>query len=354
MKKILHVLARALRGGVEKNCYHVVKVTSQFRHRVAIMDNEGPMAAELRAAGASVDILNLLGQGRIAFQRNLPGRLPEGPFDCVIVWTNIRMPVVMHALNKYQSDIFVHVGNPVGKGFMEWLQSFVLRATNPIFLRPVSAYVAKSLSASLYHRRFPMKVSLKPIASAAFMAKEPERITQNSRVTLGMVARLDAIKDHRTVIDAFHIIVKEYPKAMLNLVGHGPLSESLKNRVTKSGLSSQVVFHGDVADVYHAMRDWDLFLYGTTTREGLGGTVMEALSMGLPVVATDLPMVREWDPNGKYISFCKASDPNDMAMIALALLGDPERRKKIHNAGPVYVRENFSAEKFAYNYIAKP
>src|SRR5690606_32571221 len=224
--KMLHVLARALRGGVEKNCYHVIQATPQFHHTVVILDNEGPMVAELEYAGATVHILRLLGQGRLAFQRKLAKQLPEGPIDCVIVWTNIRMPVVMHALNKFRTDIFVHVGNPVGTGITEWFQSLVLRPRNPVYLRPVSAYVAGSLSSSLYHRRFPRKVSLKPLAPPAVMAREPEAVTRHAHVTLGMVARLDLIKDHRTVIEAFHILKKEHRNAVLNLVGTGPLMAS--------------------------------------------------------------------------------------------------------------------------------
>jgi glycosyltransferase involved in cell wall biosynthesis len=352
--KFLHVLARTTRGGVEKNCYNFVKATPQFQHTVVVLAKEGPMVAELRDAGATVYILDLLCRGRIAFYRDLAGLLPEGPFDCIIVWANIRMPVVLHALNKYRADVFVHIGNPVGNGWSEWLQSLVLRPTNPVYLRSVSTHVEKSLSASPYHRKFPRKVTAKPIASPPVIAKPAEPITQHSRVTLGMLARLDPIKDHKTVIEAFHIIVKEYPNAILDLAGHGSLLESLKNLVAEKGLSSRVVFHGDVADVYNTMKDWDLFLFGTTPQEGIGGTVAEALSMGLPVVATDLPMLREWDPSGQYISFCKPFDPHDMATVALAVLGDVDRRRRVHDIAPVYVQDNFSPEKFAYNYITKP
>lgn len=352
--KFLHILALAVRGGVEKNCCNFVRVTPQFQHTAVVLDGDGPMVPELRDAGATVHILNLLRKGRITFYRNLAGSLPEGPFDCVIIWTNIRMPVMIHALNKYQADVFVHVGNPVSKGWSEWLQSLVLRPTNPVYLRSVTGYVAKSLAASLYHRRFPNKVTRKPITQPSVMAKEPRRITQDSKVILGMLARLDPIKDHRTVIEAFHIIVREYPNAVLNLLGGGPLLEPLKDLVAKKGLESRVVFHGDTADVYDAMKDWDLALFGTTPEEGIGGTVAEALAMGLPIVATEFPMLREWDPGGQYVSFCKPADPHDMAMIALALLGDVERRKKIQDTAPAYIREIFSPEKFAYNYISKP
>src|SRR5690606_37873227 len=264
----------------------------------------------------------------------------------------IRMPVIMHALNKYEADVYVHIGNPVGNGWLEWLQSLVLPPANTIRLRPVSAYVQRGLNHSRYYRKFKSKVSLKPVVMPEITAREPAPVTSQSILNVGMVARLDPIKDHSTVILAFHTLLKEYPAAVLNLVGSGSLLESLKSLSAEKGLGSSVIFHGDVADVSSVMRDWDMFLYATTPREGLGGTIPEALSIGLPVVATDLPMIREWDHTGMYIAYCKPNDPEDMALVIKQLLNNEARRREIHRQAPAYIQTNYSPEIFSYNYIS--
>jgi glycosyltransferase involved in cell wall biosynthesis len=117
------------------------------------------------------------------------------------------------------------------------------------------------------------------------------------------------------------------------------------------GLAGKVIFHGDVGAPQQLMKDWDLFVYGTTEREGLGGTVPEALSIGLPVVASDLPMVREWDQDGAFITYCKPFDPSDMAAMAIALLNDLPRLKEIFEQSPLFINKHYSPLRFATNYI---
>jgi glycosyltransferase involved in cell wall biosynthesis len=358
MTEVLHILARALRGGTEKNCFHFIKACPQFHHEVIILNGDGPMIADWRMLGVNVVVLDILRQNRLVFYRNLPRRLPPGDFDTIIVWTNIRMPVVMHALNKYKANVFVHIGNPVSYGlaggWSEWMQSLLFPATNPIHLRPVSEYVQRGLKKNRYYNRFTSKVSLKPILIPDATVHEPTSVTSESIVNFGMVARLDPIKDHKTVLTAFTILLDEYPRAILNLVGSGPLMKPLKKFVDDRRLGSSVIFHGDVDDVYARMRGWDIFLYATTPREGLGGTIPEALAIGLPVIAADLPMIREWDKYGTYISYCNAGDAENMASTAKTLLTDVDRRKEIHSQAPQYIRENHSPEIFSYNYISNP
>lgn len=326
----------------------------QFQHEVVVLNGDGPMTDAWRSQGVSVHLLSILVHNQLTFHRELRAKLPATNFEKIIVWTNIRMPVVINALNKYtNAEIFVHIGNPVSSGIKETVLSMFFPANNKVYLRPVSAYVQGSLEKNSYYRRFANKVSLKPIVIPPVNDRESSVNAHQPILNFGMVARLDPIKDHKTVILAFGLLLEEFPKAILHLVGSGPLMEPLAEFARQQGMQGSVIFHGDVADVYAVMRDWDLFLYATTPSEGLGGTVPEALSIGLPVVATDLPMIREWDPEGRYITFSKPADPESMALIVKQLLADSVRRQKIRDEAPTYVRDHYSPEIFSYNYISK-
>lgn len=351
--RLLHIVPTAIRGGCEMNCYRFIKAMPSIQQKVVVLGETGPMVAEWQSLSVSVDVLDIMKLSLFKFRNALINALPEESFDHVIVWTNSRINIVANALNKYKASLYFHIGNPVLLTPRQEIQiritSLMFPISNPINLRPVSRFVQQGLSKSGFYKRFPSKVSLKPIESSEQRVKPPVEIT-NAPV-LGMVARLDKIKDHETVIKAFKNIRQSFSLAKLHLAGDGDKMGSLKTLASSLDLNDSVVFHGDVKNVAALMKDWDLFLYGTTEREGLGGTVPEALSMGLPVVATDLPMVREWDPTEKFISYVKYADANDMAKKSVDLLKNVSRRREIYDQSPLFIKQHYSPQRFAMNYI---
>ncbi|MBT1704896.1 glycosyltransferase [Chryseosolibacter indicus] len=354
--KILHILAYAHRGGCEKNCFYFIESKKEATHDVLVLDQHGPMITEWELLGVQVKVLNILCLNLLSFYNSLKKSLPAVEYETIIVWTNIRMPIILNVLNKYETNIFVHVGNPVINRISERLKNQFLSVFFPIgncvYLRPVSGYVKESILKHPYYRRFRNQVSLKPIKTTHVRVNKPTRIDRNSVLQLGMVARLDGIKDHETVIRAFSIIRMEYPFAILNLVGGGVLRDELEALALSLNLKGAVVFHGDVGNVYEVIREWHLFVYATTLAEGLGGTIPEALSIGLPIVSVDLPMIREWDKEGRFIVFCNASDHSHMASCVISELDDEFHRNFVYEQGPIYVAEHFSPTIFSSNYIS--
>jgi len=355
--KILHILAYAHRGGCEKNCYFFIKSRQDDSHQIFILGSAGPMVEDWLSLGVSVTVMDILTLNLLSFFICLKKGLPGASFDKVIVWTNIRASIVLAAINKnHASDIYVHVGNPVRQngwaGWKDWIVSRFLRPNTRVHLRPVSSFVQSGLNRNIYFSKFPSKVSLKPIQTAPLKIEPPQNIESHSKVIVGMTARLDAIKDHRYVIEAFLVLTKYYPNAILELIGDGPLRMELKAFVGLLGLNDKVVFHGDLADIYSVMNKWNVFLYATTRNEGLGGTIPEALSMGLPVVTTDIPMVREWDTSATFVVYTDPSDFQDMSNKVDGILRDLGRRTWIFNNAPDYIERNFSIDKFSEKYIS--
>ena len=87
---------------------------------------------------------------------------------------------------------------------------------------------------------------------------------------IGMVARLNNIKDHPTLMRAFARVQGEFPNASLEIAGSGEEEVGLRKLAVELNIDRQTKFLGDISDVYGQMSSWDLFAYATTDREGFG------------------------------------------------------------------------------------
>jgi glycosyltransferase involved in cell wall biosynthesis len=190
-------------------------------------------------------------------------------------------------------------------------------ATLGIPLASASIYVQDTLSAlaSLPARSTVIYngCDVRDISAEAVSARSKRK--PGSPFTLGMVARLDPIKDHECLLKAFAILCAAKPgvSLRLDLVGDGVLRSKLQELADALKISQQVDFLGTRSDVPHCLGQFDLFAFATTTEEGFGIALIEALAAGLPVVATDVPACREILRGGQLGELVPPRDPNALA-----------------------------------------
>ena len=106
-----------------------------------------------------------------------------------------------------------------------------------------------------------------------------------------MVARLDHIKDQRTLLRAF--AAARHAGWQLQLVGEGPDRPLLEALARELGLDPAKVFLGRRSDIPELLGQADLFAFSTTPAEGFGIVLIEAMAAGLPIIASDVPACRE-------------------------------------------------------------
>ena len=113
--------------------------------------------------------------------------------------------------------------------------------------------------------------------------------------TIGMVARLDPVKDYSTLLEAFASLRAMRPgvSAELRVVGEGPLLAPLRDLAARLHVDNDVVFMGARSDVSNILGELDLFVLSTNCGEGFGIVLIEALAAGVPVIASDVPACRE-------------------------------------------------------------
>ena len=108
------------------------------------------------------------------------------------------------------------------------------------------------------------------------------------------VGRMEPVKNHLRVVRIAERVLAADPSVRLLLVGRESpsIKPMLIDRLTRSGLADRVVFAGLRTDVAQLLQAADVLLF-PSRYEGLPGAVLEACAAGVPVIASDLPGIRE-------------------------------------------------------------
>jgi glycosyltransferase involved in cell wall biosynthesis len=150
-------------------------------------------------------------------------------------------------------------------------------------------------------------------------------------------------KGHIQLVRAFADISKEVPEARLFLVGRGSLEE-VDKAVEELGLRDKVCFAGFREDAPACMNAMDVFVQPSLS-EAFSQVLIEAMGVGLPVIATDVGGAREVVDDGSNGYLIQPNDTDAIRDKVLMLYREPHLREKIANAGRQSVRERFTIER---------
>nr|WP_287027028.1 glycosyltransferase [Vagococcus sp.] len=121
------------------------------------------------------------------------------------------------------------------------------------------------------------------------------------------VGRLSPEKQHELLIKAFGEFYKEYKQSHLYIVGSGTIKDELLNLVAELGIQEAVTFTGQLSNPYPLMKRCDAFVL-TSAYEGQPMVLLESLTLGLPIISTDIPACRYVLENGAYGLLTKTND----------------------------------------------
>lgn len=106
---------------------------------------------------------------------------------------------------------------------------------------------------------------------------------------IAVVGRLEPQKNHALLIRAFAGFVKKFPEYELCIFGKGGLEQELKHMAEGLGIGEKVCFLGFRKDVLEMIRSYRMFVL-PSDYEGIPNSLMEAMALGLPCIATDCPI----------------------------------------------------------------
>lgn len=153
-----------------------------------------------------------------------------------------------------------------------------------------------------------------------------------NKVIIGTVGRLTAIKGQDVLLRAFAEIAAERDDVFLVLLGEGEMRGALEETARRLKISEIVKFLGWRPDVGAVMASLDIFCL-SSLNEGMGKVLVEAMAMGLPLVASDTGGIKDLVRDGENGLLVPPGDPSALAGALAYLCRNPEKRRLMGAAG---------------------
>jgi L-malate glycosyltransferase len=151
-------------------------------------------------------------------------------------------------------------------------------------------------------------------------------------------------KDHSTLLEAAALLVRDLPDLQWIIVGEGPLRLTLQSRTLQLGVQRRVHLVGELNDPHTALTGADIFVLSSRA-EGLGSSLLAAMALEVPVVATRVGGVPEiLGPEAGAL--VPAGDPVGLAAAVRRVLCEPEYAARLRRAARLRL-ERFSVSAMA-------
>lgn len=367
--KIEMVLPAMEAAGMEAMTARLTRALAGRGHQVGVtcIVEGGVLADQLRTEGIRVAVVPALGLRSIVRAPLLESWLRSVAPDVVHVHSGAWLKAA-RAARRAGVQRVVHtahglIGDDAEPWYMPFLHRWAARYTD--WVAPVSSplldYMARRVNIDAAKMRvIPNSVNtqhFRPGPQAGALRKKL-RIASDCLV-VGIVARLDPVKNHALLIDAFARVRAQVPAVALVIVGDGPLRGSLESRARSLGIESDVHFVGVSNDVAAIYRELDVFVLPSNA-EGTSMSILEAMASGVCVVATAVGGTSDLLANGASGMLVPAGNPAALANALTVVLRDGARRRYLADAGRTRAEERYSepvmveAYEELYRDVARP
>jgi phosphatidyl-myo-inositol alpha-mannosyltransferase len=330
-------------GGVQFHVRDLAEHLDAAGHEVSVLapsDDETPLPPYVVSAGRAVPVPYNGSVARLNFGFLSAARVRrwvhEGAFDVLHIHEPATPSLALLTCWAAQGPIVAtfHTSNP---------RSRAMIAAYPI-LQPALEKISARIAVSEYARRTFVEhlggdaVVIPNGVDVDFFARaEPKAEWQGG--TIGFIGRIDEPrKGLPVVMRALPRILESLPDTRLLVAGRGDQDEAVED--LPEVVRERVEFLGMISDEDKArlLRSVDLYVAPNTGGESFGIILVEAMSAGAPVLASDLDAFAQVLDGGEAGELFPNEDADALADAAVRLLTDPERRAALRAYGSRHVR----------------
>jgi glycosyltransferase involved in cell wall biosynthesis len=345
--RIVHLVSSLQVGGMEQFVLRLADEQCRLGHEAGVLAlSGGPLLDQAQRGTAAVRVLARSGViGRVcetaAFLRRLRPEVlhPHNP-------SSLHYAVLGRAVSRAKVVLTYH-----GRGVKD------SRAPRVSEWRRVDTVVSVSTGALTQLPEGVERDRLRVIRNGV-AAGVPARSRREVREELGLgdrptgilVARVDGLKGHETVVRALARL-HECPELAILIAGDGAERSRIEALARELGIGEdRLRFLGFRSDVVDLLGAADFFLLPSVT-EGLPLSLLEAMSMGLPAIVTPVGGMPEVISDGREGVFVPVDDDAALAAAMLRLARDPALRSTLGEAARKRAQHELSFERMTREYL---
>jgi len=157
---------------------------------------------------------------------------------------------------------------------------------------------------------------------------------------VGSIGRLEEQKGQSFLIDAMAEILQNHPEAKCVILGEGPMHAELQARIDAHGIGTSVGLLGEQDEITAWLSAFDAFVLPSLW-EGIPNALLEAMALGLPVIASNVDGVPETVVHDLSGLLVKPGDAKALVVSINDMIEDPSLRERLGREARTVVNENF-------------
>lgn len=170
-----------------------------------------------------------------------------------------------------------------------------------------------------------------------------------STPVIGTVGRFFPQKGQKYLLEAVAKVRNKFPHIAVFVIGDGSLKEELQDHTKKLNIEQNIIFTGVRRDIPALLSAMDIFIFPSLW-EGFGNALVEAMAAGKPIIATDIPSVREILNSGKSGIVVPPANSEAIARSLDLLLSDRALAENLGNAARERALSSFTIDSTVRGY----
>ena len=361
--KVLHLISGGDTGGAKTHIISLLKGMDKIIEAKIICFIEDTFYYDAKKEGIDIEVYEQKKRSDMTVVKKLADEINSGSYDIVhchgaranfvamFLKKRIKVPMVTTIHSDYKLDFKDNI-----------YKRLVFTTLNTIALKSFKYYIAVSdaFKDMLVERGFKSENiytvfnGIDVNKEVAYVPREEflsrYAIEDTGQTFVGIVARLDMVKDHETFIKGAREVLKENPKVEFLIAGEGPEEEKLKNLVRDYNIEENVKFLGYVKDPYSLLNLVDINTL-TSISESFPYAVLEGALMKKPIIATEVGGLNRLIENGVNGYLIKVGDYKAFANRILEIAGDESRIKEMGKNLHDRVERDYSSDSMAKSHV---